>query len=105
MIKGLLFISIVILLFAVIIQQIAKFVLRKFYSVKPIEKNDPYIAHHTSTMQNDEPYEEYLEWTKNKEVYGAPVKKIEAVEEIESSKKVKHLVPRRKFTDDDNLFL
>ena len=104
MVKGLVYIAVLILFFAVVIQQIAKFVLRKFYIEKPKEKINPYIEYHKAKMANDDNYDEYLEWTKNKEVYGAPVEKIEAVEEIESSKKVKRLIPRRKFTDDDKLF-
>lgn len=55
-------------------------------------------------MANDKHYDDYLEWTKNKEVYGVPVDKVEDVQEAKASKKVNRLVPRRKFTEDDKLF-
>lgn len=86
-----------------VIQQVAKFVLRKFYNQKPID-NNPYINYHKTKMINDDNYEDYLEWLKNKDVYGSPVEKFEAPEDVEASKKVKILFPRRKFTDDDKLF-
>lgn len=86
------------------IMKVAKFLLRIFFKEKPKEKLNPYIEYHKMKMVNDENYEEYLEWTKNKEVYGTPLEKFEAPEEKEASVKVKQLVPRRKFTDDDKLF-
>ena len=55
-------------------------------------------------MTNDDNYDEYLEWLKNKDVYGAPVEKIEDVQEKKAGTKVRRLFPNRKFTDDDKLF-
>lgn len=96
---ALIIILLTILITAFVIQQMAKFVLRKFY------KNDnPYINYHKKKMANDKHYDEYLEWTKNKEVYGVLVDKVEDVQEAKASKKVNRLVPRRKFTEDDKLF-
>jgi hypothetical protein len=104
MLKALIYITLLILFFAIVIRQIAKFVLLKFYSEKPKEKLNPYIEYHKMKMVNDDNYEEYLEWTKNKEVYGTPLEKVEAPDEKEASVKVRQLIPRRKFTDDDKLF-
>jgi len=101
MLKALVYITILILFFAFVIQQIAKFILRKFYSEKPKEKINPYIEYHKAKMANDDNYEDYLEWTKNKQVYGTIIDKVEDVQEQEVSVKVKQLVPRRKLTDDD----
>lgn len=96
---ALIIISLTILVTAFVIQRIAKFVLRNFY-----KSDNPYINYHKKKMANDKHYDEYLEWAKNKEVYGMPLDKIEDTQESQGSKKVNRLVPRRKFTEDDKLF-
>ena len=98
---ALIIILLTIIAIAFVIQRIAKFVLRRFYSGN---NDNPYTNYHKKKMANDKHYDEYLEWTKNKEVYGVPVDKVEDVQEVKASKKVNRLVPRRKFTEDDKLF-
>ena len=78
--------------------------LRRFYNRPKENYNNPYINYHKAKMTNDRNYEEYENWLKNKNVYGAPVEKVEAPEDIEASKKANRLIPRRKFTEDDKLF-
>ena len=75
------------------IYRIAKFLFRK----KPKENSqpiNPYIEYHKAKMVNDENYEDYLEWMKNKEVFGTPLQKVEAPEDLEADSKVKKLNPR-----------
>jgi predicted RND superfamily exporter protein len=95
----------IIFLCAFAIQQLAKIALRKFFNTPAAPKNNnPYIQYHKAKMTNDDNYDEYLEWLKNKDVYGAPVEKIEDVQEKKAGTKVRRLFPNRKFTDDDKLF-
>lgn len=79
----------IIILFSVVfgIWAIAKFLL---FVINYYKSKNPYIQYHKMKNQNDDDYQDYLEWLK-KEGRGVPVEKMKSPEDVRAENKIKKL--------------